>query len=180
MDITLKLSCDYQSVFLVNGKFIEGGEIVYAQNEVVYITVLPLSAVLLPYTVKLVGEKVHSNNELASCFRISDNNYLLRFLPRYNYVYSVPSKAKENDLVEKFFKLIKENQPDKARLYLSEELSESIDNQALLGFFEDFFEIVVHDRSKGLYYLIDNEQNGILYNFEMHNGVIENIIEIKN
>ncbi len=180
MDITLRLSCEFQSVFLINGKLIEGGEIVYAQNEVVYITVLPLSAMLLPYTVKLVGEKVHSNHELASCYHLDENKHFLKLKPRLNYVYSVPpTKTNAKDLVERFFKFIKENRPDEALLCLSEELSQSIDNQSLVAFFEDYNDIIVHDRSKGLYYLIDNQQKGTLYNFSLNGGVIDNIIEVE-
>ncbi len=179
MDISLSINCDFESVFLINGNLIEGGEIVYAENEVVYLTVLPLSAMLLPYTVKLVGGAIKSNEELAKCYNLGAGKFYLKLLARFNYVYSIPStkKTETGDLIEKFFKCVIENRIQDARSCLSQELSESIDDQSLLAFFDGYNDIIADDRTKGLYYLIDQTQNGTLYNFSLKYGVIDNIIE---
>ena len=58
MNINLHIKNDFPAVYMLNGVFIESGRrIVIRRDEVTYVTVLPLSAALLPYTVKLAGGK---------------------------------------------------------------------------------------------------------------------------
>lgn len=179
MDITLNIISSFETVFLINGKLFEGGEIIYGESEVIYITALPLSALMLPYTVKMVGGCAKSNPELIKCYALEPHKYLIKFSPRYSYVYSVPftEKAEPQDLPEKLFRCVLEKRTEEARKCLSRELSDSIDDKSLLGFFDGFKDIIAAERS-GLYYLISVENRGILYNFVTKNGAIDNIVEL--
>ncbi|MCL2675717.1 MAG: hypothetical protein FWE84_03915 [Firmicutes bacterium] len=178
MDITLTINGGEDTVFLINGRLFEGGDIAYGENEVVYVTVLPLSALLLPYTVKMVGGSIKSNHELVKCYSLEPGRFYVKFFPRFSYVYCVPSveRVETRDIAEKFFKAVSEKKTDEARECLTRELSDSIDDRSLLSFFDGFKDIVVMER--GLYYLIDKNDRGVLFNFLVKNTVIDNIVEV--
>lgn len=202
MEYRFSLNPTFESVFLINGKLIEGGEIICASDGVAYITILPLSAVLLPYTVKMVGCKVKSNPELCKCYRLDSDKYYLKLLPRYNYVYSVTPEVSVDpaDLVDKFFICVRAGKIEDARGCLSPDLSQSIDDHSLIAFFDDFVDLVASDcygnhgvnhggnanagagnnsyAGGGQYYLINKDGSGVLYSFIIKNGVIDNIIEL--
>lgn len=181
MDITLNLNCNFDTVFLINGKLFESGEIIYGEKEVVYITVLPLSALMLPYTVKMVGGSVKSNLELVKCYSLESDKFFIRFSPRYSFVYSVPVPKTPGDvwdIAEKFFNAVVEKKTDEARRCLTGELNAGIDDKSLLSFFDGFKDLIAHDAARGLYYLIDQKNHGVLYNFVLKNGTIDNIMEL--
>lgn len=178
MDIKLILKPQFDSVFLVNGKLFEGGEIEYGQNSVVYITVLPLDAVLLPYTLMLVGGTLKCNHSLASSYKLDENVYHLSIKPRHNYVYSVESGGQDepSSMPEKFFRLLKRKKTAAARELMTKELSASVDDKALVSFFDGFKDII--SDSKGLYYLITDSDAAKPHSFIIKNSLIDNIVEI--
>jgi len=179
MDINLKISAQFEAVFLINGKFSEGGTVCYGTTDVVYITALPLDAVLLPYTIKLVGGTVKNNLTLAKCFKLARDSYFLKLLPRHNYVYSPENAfdaAQKKSKIERFFQHVKKGKLSSARELLSEDLNDSIDDKSLSAFFDGFFEIVSTETA-GHYYLIKSDGEGVLYNFVTKGGLIDNILE---
>ena len=94
MQTNLFIKSSFESVFLVNGIFLERPKsLIISKQGVTYITVLPLSSALLPYTVKLCGESVASNQELCESVTLSENKMLLLLKPRYNYVYTSQPEA---------------------------------------------------------------------------------------
>jgi len=179
MDINLQINPSFEAVFLINGKLSESGKVVYGSNEVVYITVLPLDAYILPYTVKMVGERIKSNGDLASCYNLGESNYYLKLLPRYNYVYNVGAiKGKAGlGIVEKFFNYVLKRKLALARECLSEDLSNSIGDEDLSAFFDGFSDVIKSGDKDGEYYLIGKGSKGILFWFEVVDGAINNIVE---
>ena len=181
MDINLSLKPQFEAVFLINGKLSEGGRIVFSNNEVVYITVLPLESMLLPYTIKIVGDKVKSNEDLAFCYNLKDGEFHLKLLPRYSYIYAVGEKKKGKEktsqgLVQKFFNYVLKRKLSLARDCLSNELSDSIDDENLKAFFDGYDDLVKGENC-GEYYLIKKNNKGVLYWFDIVDGVIDNIVE---
>jgi hypothetical protein len=178
MDIKLSIKNDFETIYLINGRMLENGEIYFGQNEVVYITVLPLDPVLLPYTVKLVGGRVKKGELFAKTYMLDKDRFVLKLLPRYSYIYSTSEEEKiEKDVVERFFSLVRGEHLLEARELMTSELSESIDDKSLADFFEGRNDIVAENKSKGRYYLIDSEGNGVLCSFVIRSGKIDNIIE---
>ena len=169
----------FESIFLINGKLSEDGRIVFGINEVVYITVLPLEAVLLPYTVKMVGHRIKSNGDLAACYSLGDGDYYLKLLPRHNFVYNVGDSKKEKaglSIIEKFFNFVSKGKLALARECLSDDLSYSIDDEDLKAFFDEYTDLVKGENS-GEYYLIKKGGKGVLYWFNIVDGVIDNIMQ---
>ena len=167
------LKSDYDCVYTVNGKLTEGGTINLDDSGIYYITVFPLNAVFLPYTVKTVGAKVCTNKDL--CVRISakDGIYLL-FCKRYPYVYAPTPFCEESGSVCDFFSLVKQNRIDKARTYLSESLSKSVSDENLRGFFEKY-EYIVKGDEQDLWLLATKNGEGEYFTFVMKNGFIDDI-----
>lgn len=179
MEIRLTLNSAFESVYLVNGKLVEGGEILYGDSEVVYITVLPLDATLLPYTVKLVGAALKCNAALCKCYNLGSNKFHLKLLPRHNFVYGVsrPDAAPDGGLPEKFFSVLKAGKVNVAREYLTADLSDSIDDASLQAFFEGFVDILPADKQSGLYFLARENGAASMYRFILRGTLIENIAE---
>jgi len=81
------IKTDFKCVFLLNGTFSEKADgFLYPKKEPLYITVLPLNAYLLPYTVKLLGAKTLENESLCASFSRGDKTYI-KLIPRYNNIY---------------------------------------------------------------------------------------------
>ena len=77
MDKNLYIKSDFEAVYLINGAFTEGtGKIAVDDEEVYFVTVLPLSAAFLPCTVKLTAMKVRSNPELARLYALPSGDAL--------------------------------------------------------------------------------------------------------
>ena len=175
----MKIAAAFDAVYLVNGELSESPVFSYGQDDVVYITVLPLDAALLPYTLKMVGGSVKNNVALAKSYRLESDEYHLKLMPRYNFVYSteaIADSAPREAKPQRFFDLIQKKKLSAARELLSDELNQSIDDTSLAAFFKGFFDIVPAVLSSD-FYLIDADNNGVLYNFALVNGLIDNIVE---
>ncbi len=170
MSLTYYVKTSFNAVFLINGAFVEKpSAIKYDSDQPLYVTVLPLKAVLLPYTVKLLGGRVVANEELCSCYKISDDGVLVVLRERHNYVYSVAKKRVENDgELGEFFALVKLGDIAKARLMLTDELSHSLTDEALISFFEPYEAVIknVYDGSGGYLLLGKSESSKCYLSFD--------------
>lgn len=130
------------AVFLINGSFVEKpGAVPYDDSEPLYITVLPLSAVLLPYTVKLLKGKAAENNLLCDCYEIEKGHTLCLLKPRHNYVYAPPAAPEPvhgGGVFEAFFALVKQGKTVEARRHMTPELSASLSDEGLTEFFSEY------------------------------------------
>jgi hypothetical protein len=158
---------------MINGRITENGIVNLDDDRVYYITVFPLNAVFLSYTVKTIGNNVYTNKDL--CIKVSakDEIYLL-FCKRYPYVYSPTPFSSNTGLVSDFFSLVKQNRIDKARSFLSESLSKSVSDDALRGFFEKY-EYIVKTDEKDLWLLATKDGVGEYFNFVIKNAMIDDI-----
>ena len=164
---------DFECVYTVNGVFFEGGVINLEENCVYYITVFPLNAVYLPYTVKTVGNRVYSNKDLCLFVNSARESFLL-FCKRYSYVYAPTPFCEENGIVGEFFSYVKQNKADKARALLCRELDKSVSDEALFGFFEKY-EYIVKSEDKDKWILATKQGEGDTFTFIIKNGFIEEI-----
>jgi len=182
----ISVKTDFACVYLLNGVFSENAtSFSYSLEEVLYITVLPLSAHLLPYTVKLLQGKVLENTNLCDSF-IVDNNNFIKLKPRYSYMYSasnVDATSIESSVAEKLFNAVKQKDFETAKKCLSKNLLQTIDNQALEDFFVGYKSIIKDEFSNAMrqkhaqhYYLINDQNIGEAYSFDIKNDFIENII----
>lgn len=167
------LKSDFECVYSLNGRITEGGIVDLEDNCVYYITVFPLNAVFLPYTVKTVGSKVCSNGEL--CVRVSakDGVYLL-FCKRYSYIYSPTPFSDSDDTVGAFFSYVKQNRTDKARTFLTPSLSKSVSDDALKGFFEKY-EYILKPDTDNKWLLATKNGDGEYFTFTIKHGLIDDI-----
>jgi len=179
------IKTDFATVYLLNGTFSEKADgFSYPKNEPLYITVLPLSAHLLPYTVKIVGAKAIENAQLCVSF-FKENFTYVKLLPRYNYVYmakEASSMQVNSSTPERLFNAVRGKNFALAKKYLSQNLIETIDDAALEAFFDPYNAIVKDEFNKvelvaigENYYLIDKDLNGTLFSFEIFDGLIDNI-----
>ncbi|MBO5224281.1 MAG: hypothetical protein J6C23_07210 [Clostridia bacterium] len=171
MKTTLK--SDFDCVYSINGRIVEGGTVNLDENEVYYITAFPLNAVLLPYTVKTVGGKVCSNNDLCIKVCAKDCSYLM-FCKRYSYIYSPTPFSDDCDTVSSFFSFVKQNRIDKARGLLSPALSKSVSDEMLTGFFEKY-EYVLKADEEEKWILATKEGEGDYFTFILKHGLIDDI-----
>lgn len=156
----------------------------YIDNESLYITALPLHALLLPYTVKLAGGKPITNAELTVSYSLPNNQYHIKLLQRYNYVYSTPSphiaQIESSGVIPRMLRAVKENNFTAARLCMTPDLSSSIDDSSLTDFFSEYIDIIENNYLPGLpnsYFLIDKNNKGHLFNFTLKSNLIDNMIE---
>lgn len=184
MESIVYIKTSYKSVFLLNGTFTEKAEgLKYDFREPLYITVLPLAAYLLPYTVKVSGNEVLANETLCNVYSLPSNRVLIKLKARYNYVYSPEHKEAPQKLseAETFFRLVKSGSLSKARELLTKTLSDSIDDEALSGFFNDFTDIIKNDfilkNSNNSYFLVDGENKASAFDFIMDANLIDNIMQ---
>lgn len=164
---------DFECIYTINGETFEGGSTYLEENCVYYVTVFPLSAIYLPYTIKLVGNKVFTNKDLCVLIKNENERYLL-FSKRYSYLYAPTPYTEESGIVGSFFSCIKQNRIDKARSYLNRELDKSVSDDALCGFF-DKYEYVIKTDEKDKWILADTDGNGKTFTFAINNGLIEDI-----
>lgn len=128
------------SVLLLNGSFAQSAAAVrYDSAEPLFVTVLPLNAVYLPYTVELVGGKAVRNGELTLCADMGDGHCYIELLPRSAFVYapaSPPPPAK-GGVAQELLTLVQKGNLAAARALLTDELSETVTDEALRDFFTD-------------------------------------------
>ena len=185
MSIVLHFEATFDAVYSVNGIFLENAlKINYPKNQAMYITVFPLKAQLLPYTIKLISGKVVSNKELCDCISLPMDNFLIRLNPRHNYVYSPTSRTVEPPIgvVEKFCSNIKKGNLSQARSMMTGDLNNCIDDEGMVEFFKEFVDIVPnkyfdHLPSEG-YFLITKDCTSAFYMFDIVEGLIDNIRQV--
>ena len=182
MKINLFLRPRFDSVYLVNGTFSDRGGVTIQSDRVTYITLLPLCAALLPYTVKLCGIRPDSNEGLVKVTRLGDTEAVIRFAPRYNYVYcpDPPTpKEKETDCAIRFFGCVESGDYSAARALMTPELSSTVTDDSLGEFFAEYDDIVLNDgfTDGGGYYLVRKNGGATLFDFTRKNGLIDDITE---
>jgi len=171
---SVSLRSDFGAVFLVNGVFSEGAAAFsYPKGEALYITVLPLEAQLLSYTVKIIADVALCNTDLVVAIKHGDN-IVIKLRPRYNYVYNTKITKTRNafrldnpfvpfasavDNVEKgalavhaplstperLFRAIKQQSFATAKTCCTESLLATLDQKALADFFSDYTDIIAND-----------------------------------
>ena len=184
MEITYHIKAVFRCVYLLNGAFVEkADDFVYNGTEPLYITVLPLNAHHLPYTVKISAFNALSNEHLISIYRLPENNCYIKLAARYNYVYSTEHRETPDKLgfVESFFLDVRHGNLVSARAKMTENLSKTIDDEALKAFFDDYTDIIentVCEKIEGSWFLIDKSDNGVPFRFEIKDGLIDDIMQI--
>lgn len=143
MNTDLKLNALFDAVYLINGSFVENGKVTVRSDEVTYVTVLPLSAVLLPYTVRLYGDRISSNEDLCHVVKKTPNELVISLRPRYNYVYT-PTEGftPPRSFIGKFFKYVKCGSFGAARTHLTAALSADVTDEGLAAFFDGYDELI--------------------------------------
>ena len=185
MEIFYYFECEVPSVYLVNGVFFESVSALKSSlSDSLYITVLPLDAVYLPYTVRIGGGEIYANSALTRLYKLRRDRYYVRFAPRYNYVYSPVShsvREREGSIATRLFNALKKSDVAAARALLSPELSASVDDNSLLKFFDGYTDIVENNgflpSASDCFFLIPSD-NSIATTFKVQykNGLIDNII----
>ncbi|MBR2988804.1 MAG: hypothetical protein IKC64_03670 [Clostridia bacterium] len=183
METTLFIKSAFECVYFINGSFFENPKkIVVGNDEIAFITVMPLSAGILPYTVKLSSKRIYSNCDLCTLITLDENKSLLRFFPRYNYVYSPTVKTQTSavdGVVAHFLHAVNKGDYALARSYLTPSMSNEVSDDALKEFFAPYVDAI--DASGiGLYsentYLLSNEKGSITpFHFDIKMGFIDDI-----
>ncbi|MDR1138678.1 MAG: hypothetical protein LBK70_02250 [Clostridiales bacterium] len=182
MSIVLHFETSYDAVYTVNGVFLESAnKIRYPANQAMYVTVFPLNAQLLPYTIKMIGNKVVSNKELCDSYQLMQDNYFVRLNPRHNYVYSPQSRQVQPPvgLVEDFYHRIKQGDLSGARMLMTDDLNKHIEDEGMVAFFKEFVDIVynkfVDDLPDNGYFLVTKDGQSAFYVFDILDDLIDNI-----
>ena len=185
MKIFYSLRAEFECVYLINGAFNENPKAVqYPAMSPLYVTLLPLKAVLLPYTVKLLAGKAVSNGDLAECYEVAADHYAAVFRERHNYVYSpahVTSAMPEKGLAPAFYRAVKAGDLETARHMMTKDLSESIDDDSLTAFFSPYCNIVENrfsDLSGGFFLINKSSMKGEPFDFEISGERISDISQI--
>lgn len=171
MDINITLLPQFESVFLLSGTFFEGGTFVTSEDNVVYITVLPLDPAVLPYTVKIVGASVARGRQLAVPCKVAENEYFIK-LERRMDVYSPTHQNVPEDTVEQFFYYVKGKHFGFAMEMLSVGLRSTLGEQDLWAFFEGFTDLI---RTNHGYYAVDGSGLGHRCEFSLVGDKIDDI-----
>ena len=173
----------FECVYLINGSFFENPKkIVVSGGEIAFITVLPLSAGILPYTVKLSAERIYSNCDLCSLIKLDENKSLLRFFPRYNYVYSPSIKSQTqavDGVVAHFLHAVNRGDYALARSYLTPSMSSEVSDDALCEFFKPYSDAIdasgIGNYSENTYLLTDENGAVTPFHFSIMVGLIDDI-----
>lgn len=171
MNINIEIVSDCDCVYLVNGNFLEESRFCVADDEVTFLTVLPLDARFFSYTVKLIGCMVSSNADLALSVKTGEREYLLKLGSRL-YVYSAGHAVMPEDPCCKFFYLVKGGHFEFASEMLTPELKRGLNDGAITRFFSDYGDIV---KSRFDYYLVTKNGMGHKCVFSLSGGKIDNI-----
>ncbi|MBD5130977.1 MAG: hypothetical protein HDT28_00040 [Clostridiales bacterium] len=177
----LHIQTDFDCVFNINGEFVERCDSLQMQEyDVVYVTVLPLNAGMLPYTVKLVATE-SLKTPLACGIRLSPEHYLLLLAPHYPVVYGcAPNKTPTAPIspITRLFSLIKNCEENSAYAMLTDNLKRDIDKKTLIGFFDGYERIAECSwKNDGEFYLIDKNGNAKLHSYTVKDGFIDDIVE---
>lgn len=127
------------SVLLLNGSFVQSATAVrYESSDPLFVTVLPLSAAYIPYTVQIVDGKAVSNSDLAICCDMGGGHRYVELKPRYAYVYSPssPPRAKQSaSIPSQLLEFVQSGNFSAARLLMTKKLGDAISDEALADFF---------------------------------------------
>lgn len=184
MKIRYSVASEFDCVYLINGAFNERAENVeYPAMSPLYVTALPLKAVLLPYTVRLLAGKATGNADLAQCYEVAPDHFLVRLKERHNYVYS-PAHAQaitpEKGLAPAFYRAVKSGDLESARRMMTKELSDAVDDESLAAFFAPYSDIVENrfsDLSGGFFLINKNTLKGEPFSFEVSGERISDIMQ---
>lgn len=171
MDINITLIPECDSVFLINDRLMDEVSFYTNENTVTYVTILPLNAVFLPYTVKLVGSAIVSNQSLALSCKISENEYALR-LGNRQHVYSPLHVSLSDDVCIRFFYLVKGKHLSFASELMSDSLKAGLGDSELTTFFDAFSDMINY---KGRYYAVDKQGVGHYCAFCIADGKIDDV-----
>lgn len=177
MKVRVLLKPSFRAVYLINGAFTDGEAITLSGDRVTYITVLPLCAALLPYTVKLCGLRADCNGSLVRVIRLSECEAAIRFAPRYGYVYDCapsPPKEREDDCVVRFFSQVKRGEYADARKNLAPDLSATVTDEALGSFLAEYDDVFCGDDG---YYLVKSDGEATPFEFSLSGGLIGDVAE---
>ena len=76
METIMHIFASFKSVYLLNGSFVEKADsFKYGASEPLYITVFPLSAHCIPFTVKILNGAALCNGHLCSVYTLEENRY---------------------------------------------------------------------------------------------------------
>lgn len=184
MKLTYAFVPGFECVIMLNGAFNEKpAPISYPASSPLYVTLLPLQAIYLPYTVRLLGGKVMSNQELASAREIGSDRYIVTFAERHNYVYSPHYTATPpaRDLPEKLLRLVKAGDIPAARALMTSDLSASVSDEAITEFFAPYCGITENpyrDLPATHYLSPTSGGNAVGFIFKTSGGLISDIDEI--
>lgn len=171
----------HDCVLLLNGSFVQtAASVRYDADEPLYVTVLPLDATYLPYTVELIDGKTVSPTPLVTCSDMGEGHRLIELALRSAYVYSPSASAvppPPPGALAQLLSFVHSGNFAAARAMMSPELSDSVTDSALA----DFFDGVVSVReniytSEGGYLLVRNDGTAARCEITVRGGLIENIV----
>lgn len=173
--------CAENSVLLLNGSFVQSAASVrYDAAEPLYVTVLPLEASHLPYTVEILGGKAVTNVSLAPSYDMGSGHFFIELKPRYAYIYSsaaVRKRTNAANVPSRLLEFVRERNFSAARSLLSDSLSESVTDDAIADFFDGvlYLRENIYTPEKG-WLLIKSDGTAPRCDIKLKNGLIENII----
>lgn len=168
-------------VLLLNGSFVQSASTVrYESTEPLYVTVLPLEAMFLPYTVEILGGKATTNQNLVLCCDMGEGHYYIELKPRYAYVYSPSGNTNLHvsaGVFSQLLEFVQKNNFAAARALMTESLSESVSDEGLSDFFDGVIAVRenVFTSERG-YLLLKSDGTAQRCNVTYRNGRIENIV----
>ena len=167
-------------MLLLNGSFVQTAAAVrYASDDPLYVTVLPLEAAYLPYTVEILNGKAVTNVSLTVCCDMGGGHRYIELKPRSAYVYSPASmRASEpSSTPGQLLGYVRAGNFTAARSLMSDELAESVSDEALGEFFEDVPSVRenIYTPEKG-WLLIKKDGTAQRCDIIVHGGLIENIV----
>lgn len=178
----LHIKNEFDSVFLINGELIERAECLSADEyDLIYVTVLPLSTTLLPYTVKL-SLSANVSDELYNGIRLDERHYLLTLQPRYMTVYAgTHPDVLTTSPISRLFSFVKSGDLAAAYAMLSPSLQSTLGKGDMGDFFlgyERICECTWEKHDEPRFYLIDKNGAAKLHSYTLKDGFIENIVEL--
>lgn len=170
-EVNVTLVPESECVYLLNGSFFEGERIVVSQNSVLFVTVLPLNAQYLPFTVKLIGAKVVSNHALALSCKTGETEYVLK-LGKRQYVYSATHDCLPSEAELRFFYLIKGKHLSLVGEMMSKSLRAGLSDAELLAFWDDYNDLI---KVNGTCYAVDEAGVGHRCKFTFVENKIDDV-----
>lgn len=171
------------AVFMANGVFLENNACIkFKQCEAVFVTVFPLNPALLPYTVKITGSSVSPCSGLVTVVTLDKCRFLALFERRFSYVFSKNDRCPcDCSPVGEFFTCVKKNDMEKARTYMTGELSSSVENNALASFLAPYKSVIKDERflsdADGSFLFIDDDNVAHPMILSVKNNLIDDITE---